>query len=67
MDDLYMQYVRAIGTPAEWEMLARYEAAAGPEEEEPEEEYPEDTNCATNWDEWAIDHAIDIAREDQDV
>lgn len=64
MDDLYMQYVKAIGTPAEREMLERYEAAAGAEEE-PEDE-PEDTSCATNWDEWMIDNAIDRAREDDE-
>ena len=56
----YMDYVHAIGTPLEWEMMERYEALAGEEEEE-----PEDTNDTTHWDEWMIDNAIDRYREDK--
>lgn len=57
----YMDYVHAIGTSREWEMMERYEALVNEEEEEE----PEDTNDATHWDEWMIDNAIDRNREDR--
>ena len=59
---LYMEYVQAIGTDKEKELLAMVEQAGIVEEEE-EEEDTEDTNEAVNWDEWMIDQRIDDLRD----
>lgn len=58
---LYMEYVQAIGTDKEKELLAMVEQAGIVEEEE--EEDTEDTNEAINWDEWMIDQRIDEMRD----
>jgi hypothetical protein len=57
-----MEYVQAIGTDKEKELLAMVEQAGIVEEEE-EEEDTEDTNEAINWDEWMIDQRIDDLRD----
>lgn len=57
---LYMEYVQAIGTDKEKELLAMVEQAGIVEEEE---EDTEDTNEAVNWDEWMIDQRIDDLRD----
>ena len=56
---LYMEYVQAIGTDKEKELLAMVEQAGIVEEEED----TEDTNEAVNWDEWMIDQRIDELRD----
>lgn len=56
---LYMEYVQAIGTDKEKELLAMVEQAGIVEEEED----TEDTNEAINWDEWMIDQRIDELRD----
>ena len=56
---LYMEYVQAIGTDKEKELLVMVEQAGIVEEEED----AEDTNEAVNWDEWMIDQRIDDLRD----
>lgn len=65
-DGLYKDYLDAIGTPQEKEILKKLDlmdevldAMEGYEAED------EDLNTSTNWDEWYIDNAIDREREDR--
>ena len=62
--DRYADYIKAIGTPEEWNIL--HELEAMDEELDAMEGREEgDTGCAwDSWDEYLLDLRIDMARED---
>jgi hypothetical protein len=65
-DRLYREYIKAIGTPEEKRLLKAIDLMDEIlDAQEKREEAAEDTNDATNWDEWELDHRIDIMREER--
>lgn len=70
--DLYTEYIAAIGTDQEKQILKKLDlmdeiidAMLG--YEQPEEDQDEWLNTSTNWDEWALDMRIDEMREEAAV
>lgn len=67
-DRLYREYIDSIGTPDEKRLLKALDLMDEIlDEQEKREEAAEDTNEATNWDEWYIDNTIDRMREGWDA
>lgn len=59
-ETLYGAYIKAIGTAREATLLAQLEemdAILDGNEE------ADELNTSTNWDEWVVDHMIDMGRE----
>ena len=64
--NLYGDYILSIGTPREKALLKELdELDAMLDEMEGIEKPEEETNTATNWAEWELDHMIDSYLEDR--
>lgn len=62
--DRYADYLKAIGTPDEWNILQELDAM-DEELDAMEGREESDTGCAwDSWDEYLLDLKIDMARED---
>ena len=65
-DRLYRDYIKVIGTPEEKRLLKAIDLMDEIlDAQEQREESAEDTNKATNWDEWDLDYRIDMMREER--
>lgn len=67
-DRLYGEYIKAIGTGREKELLKKLDMMDEiMDAQEQHEEELEDMNESINWDEWMLDHKIDMERDREAV